>query len=1058
MAAANKIKLFKIASEINIGKDAIVEFLQSKGFSIENKPTATLDEAMLQAINDKFKREKAAAEKQREKLQKQKDLRVTTQARDTKFKSEETLEISSLMHEEAVPKQEPTVPMESIEEIEREEAYETEPVQTIEIETMPPSAMEIAEAPLEETITDAAAEIQRTVETNPIIGDNHGKTFEKFAESSIDEAYEDAVDALTMSRLDDSEATIVSAEDIIIDKIDRSLQEERESASREASEPVEEIIPAAAATEAASAPAASTEEELEAEHRRKKKNKKKILEVTPGEAPKLRGLTVIGKIDLDANKKKDKPVGDKRDKKKRKFGKPERLPESDTLATRPKERPFRRPEGGPGHTGPGHSGPGHSGQGHTGPGAGQQRQPASASLRDTASTPGRGPLPIAGGAPKPKEADKFDATRKKKRKKSIREQISQEEVDKAIRQTLSGMEVSNVGATRAKLKQKKKMEREEKEQKIIEERERESHTLRLTEYVTTSDLANLMGISPNEIILKCMQLGLMVTINQRLDKDTITVIADDYGFEVEFIGQKEIQFVEEEDDEQETKVPRPPIVTIMGHVDHGKTSLLDFIRHANVVAGEAGGITQHIGAYKVEMPGTKKSITFLDTPGHEAFTAMRARGAQVTDIVVLVVAADDSVMPQTIEAISHAKAANVPIVVAINKIDKPDANPDRIKQQLTDHGILTEDWGGKNQCVEISAKKGINVDLLLEKILLEAEMLDLRANPDRKARGIVVEANMNKGWGPVATVIVRKGTLAVGEPFVAGNFSGRVRAMLDERGNKVEVAGPSTPVMVIGFDGLPEAGDGFITVETDTEARYIANERKQLRREQDLRRQRHITLDEISQQIQLGGVKDLFLVIKGDVSGSVEALSDSLMKLSRDEVRVNILHKGVGTISETDVMLASASNAVIIGFNVTPAAKAKKLAEAENIDIRHYDIIYDCINEIQLALEGLLTPEIKEEITSAVEVRQIFKISRLGTIAGCYVLSGKIARNDKIRVLRDGLPVHAGSLSSLKRGKDDVKEVDTGYECGIQVEGFNDVQEGDIIEGYKLIEVRRRWK
>ena len=494
----------------------------------------------------------------------------------------------------------------------------------------------------------------------------------------------------------------------------------------------------------------------------------------------------------------------------------------------------------------------------------------------------------------------------------------------------------------------------------------------------------------------------------------------------------------------------------MGHVDHGKTSLLDYIRRANVVAGEAGGITQHIGAYKVETESGRQ-IAFLDTPGHEAFTAMRARGAQVTDIVVLVVAADDSVMPQTIEAISHAQAANVPLIVAINKIDKPDANPDRIKQQLSNHGILVEDWGGKYQAVELSAKSGLNVDQLLEKILLEADLLELKANPDRRARGTIIEAHVDKGRGNVATVMVQKGTLKVGDTYVAGMYAGRVRAMYDERGNRVESAGPSTPVQVTGFDGLPEAGDTFVVAANDIEAREIANQRQQLRREQQFRQVRHITLDEISQQIQLGGVKELRLIVKADVSGSAEALTDSLQKLSRDEVKVTILHRGVGAINEGDVMLAAASDAVIVGFHVAPTAAARKIADNESVDVRLYSIIYDCINEIQMALEGLLSPEIKEETTATVEVRQTFEVSRLGTIAGCYVLSGKISRNDKIRILRNGFQIFKGTIHNLKRMKDDVREVDTGYECGITINGFNDFEIGDIIEGYKVVEIKRKF-
>ncbi len=610
-------------------------------------------------------------------------------------------------------------------------------------------------------------------------------------------------------------------------------------------------------------------------------------------------------------------------------------------------------------------------------------------------------------------------------------------------------------SNRMKVKQKKKAVREEKEQIRMEEEAKEAKILNITEFVTTSELAKMIGVNASEIIMKCMGLGLMVSINQRLDKDTITIIADDYGLEVVFIDEKALQAIDEiEEDDEDNLQPRSPIVTIMGHVDHGKTSLLDYIRNANVVAGEAGGITQHIGAYRVKLKNGK-FITFLDTPGHEAFTAMRARGAQVTDIVILVVASDDSVMPQTIEAISHALAANVKIIVAINKVDKPDAQPDRIRQQLADHSILVEEWGGKYQCAEISAKKGINIDGLLDKVLLEAEMLELKANPDRAARATVIEANMTKGLGPVCTVIVQKGTLRVGDPFVVGHQYGKVRAMMDERGNKMVEAAPSIPTRVMGLNGLPEAGDILTATDNDVDARNIATERQQLRRQQDFKRNKHVTLDDISKQIHDGEVKDLSLIIKCDVGGSVEALSDSLQKLSTGEVRVNIIHKGVGTISESDVMLAAASGAIIVGFQVSPTAHARKVAENESVDIRQYNIIYDCIDEIKRALEGLLTPELKEDVIAVIEVRKIFKISRLGVIAGCQVMNGKIHRNDKVRLLRDGLPIFTGHIDSLKRNKDDVREVDSGYECGISLDGYNDIEVGDVIEGFKVLEIKR---
>ncbi|MGD1045560.1 MAG: translation initiation factor IF-2 [Bacteroidota bacterium] len=654
----------------------------------------------------------------------------------------------------------------------------------------------------------------------------------------------------------------------------------------------------------------------------------------------------------------------------------------------------------------------------------------------------------------PGKSEDEEESKSRKRKRVRRAEVNEDEVAKAIRETLadSGDELA---IARAAIRRKKKEKREEEEQKKLDQIEHNKMRIKVTEYVTVGELANLMQVTVAEVIQKVMGLGIMVSINQRLDKDTITLVSDEFGFQVDFEEEFSSEALSDIEDDEGTLLPRAPVVTIMGHVDHGKTSLLDQIRNTNVVAGEAGGITQHIGAYEVSVDDNKQ-ITFLDTPGHEAFTAMRARGAQVTDIVVLVVAADDSVMPQTVEAISHAQAANVPIIVAINKIDKSESNPERIKQQLAERGLLVEEYGGKHQVVELSAKKGTNVNLLLEKILLEAEMLNLRANPNREARGTLVEAELDKGKGIIATILVQKGTLRIGDSFVCGVWSGRVRAMFNERGQRVEAAKPSQPVQVVGFDGIPQAGDDLIGIEDDHQAREISLTRQQLKREQDFRQNRRVTLDDISQQIKEGQVRDLPVIVKADVDGSAEALSDSLMKLSTDEVKVQVIYKGVGGISESDVLLAMASRAVIIGFHVRPNLKARQLAQHEDVDIRIYNIIYDAINDVRKALEGLLAPTVTEEITATVDVRDVFKISKIGTIAGCFVRDGKIVRNNHVRLVRDGIEVFDGTIASLKRFKDDVKEVEQGFECGVSLENFNDIKNGDIIEAYKTVETKRK--
>jgi len=582
----------------------------------------------------------------------------------------------------------------------------------------------------------------------------------------------------------------------------------------------------------------------------------------------------------------------------------------------------------------------------------------------------------------------------------------------------------------------------------------ENRVLKLTEFVTVSELASMMNIQPTEIIKACMQLGIFASLNQRLDAETIHIIAEEFGFEVEFVSADVIESIAEEVDNPEAMLTRPPVVTVMGHVDHGKTSLLDFIRKANVIAGEAGGITQHIGAYSVEIANGRK-ITFLDTPGHEAFTAMRARGAKVTDLAIIVIAADDSVMPQTKEAISHAQAAGVPMIFAFNKIDKPGANSDKIREQLSAMNILVEEWGGKFQTQEISAKKGLNIDALLEKVLLESDMLDLKANPDKRAIGTVIESALDKGRGYVTTLLVESGTLKIGDAILAGHYSGRVKAMFNERGQKVNEAGPATPVSLLGFEGAPNAGDKFHVMEDEREARNIALKRQQLQREQSLRTKKHLTIEEIGRRIALGDFKELNLIVKGDVDGSVEALTDSLQKLSTEKIQVRIIHKGVGQISESDVLLASASDAIIIGFQVRPSATARKLAENEEIQIKLYSIIYKAIEEVKEAMEGMLSARIEEQITGTAEIREVFKISKVGTIAGCMVLDGKISRTSRVRIIRDGIVIYTGELGSLKRFKDDVKEVVKGYECGLNIDRFNNIEVGDNVEAFEEVEVKQ---
>ena len=762
--------------------------------------------------------------------------------------------------------------------------------------------------------------------------------------------------------------------------------------------------------------------------------------VIRAKADRLSGPNVIGRIDLpSAPARRGQPVAS-----------------SSSAAGADQKRKRKRKDNAPGQ--PGQSGGQPQQQGQQGqqgggfprpaPGAGYQgNRPDFRNAR-----PGQGNTAGTGGArpdfrnkPRTPEAPKAEPT-----DKEIQDQI------KATLARLSGAGKSGKFAQRAKLRRQKRDDVAQTAEDAALEAEMQSKTIKVTEFVTANELALMLDVPVTQVISTCMSLGMFVSINQRLDAETLTIVADEFGYEVEFVKPEDEEIgLLEEADSPEDQLSRAPIVTVMGHVDHGKTSLLDFVRKTNVIAGEAGGITQHIGAYEVTLENERK-ITFLDTPGHEAFTAMRARGANVTDIAIIVIAADDSVMPQTREAINHAQAANVPIVFAFSKVDKPGANADKIREQLSAMNILVEDWGGKYQSQEISGKTGVGIDLLLEKVCLEADMLELTANPNKRAVGTVIEAALDKGRGIVTTVLIQAGTLRVGDAILAGGYSGKVKALHNERGVKLDHAGPSTPVQVLGMQGAPTSGDKFNVMESEVEARQVANKRLQLQREQGLRTQKHITLDEIGRRLAIGNFKELNVIVKGDVDGSIEALSDSLLKLSTEQIQVNIIHKSVGQISESDVLLASASDAIIIGFQVRPSASARKLAEAEQIDIRLYSIIYDAINEVKAAMEGMLDPEFEEKITSNVEIREVFKISKVGTIAGCMVLDGKITRNSKVRIIRDGVVVYTGELASLKRFKDDVKEVATGYECGLNIQNFNNIEVGDIVESYEQVEVKRK--
>ncbi|WP_432412032.1 translation initiation factor IF-2 [Rasiella sp. SM2506] len=934
MAETKTMRLSKVLREFNISLDRAVEFLGSKGYEVEARPTTKISGEEYETLFEEFQTDKskkvASKEVGEEKRKEKEELRVERE-RELEEK-EQKAEARKVIKAEANLgglKQVGKIDLDAKKKVVKEEV--------------------VAEAPKEEKPKEEA--------TTP--------KEEKVVEAEVTPAEE---------------------------KPKKEVPEEKPAAKKEEkTEKVEEATPVAKKEEA--------KEEIKEEAKTKAE--------TPAVEVKKEEATLGSDVVVTTYKKLDGPnfTGKKIDL--TQFKKPEKKKKEKVDPNKEKRGRRRRISKGPGTTG--------------------------------GASPSRGGVKGRGRTNVPKE------------------EPTEEEIQKQVRETLEKLQGKSSKGKGAKYRREKRDTHRLKTEEDLAQQELDSKLLKVTEFVTVSEVATMMDVPVTNVISACMTLGMMVTMNQRLDAETLSIVADEFGFEVEFVTADIEESNINDSDAPEDLLPRAPIVTVMGHVDHGKTSLLDYIREENVIAGESGGITQHIGAYGVQLEGGQK-IAFLDTPGHEAFTAMRARGAQVTDLAIIVVAADDDIMPQTKEAISHAQAAGVPIVFAINKIDKPTANPEKIKEGLAQMNLLVEDWGGKIQSHDISAKTGEGVKELLEKVLLEAELLELKANPDRLAKGTVVEAFLDKGRGYVSTILVQAGTLNIGDYVLAGQHSGKIKAMQDERGNNVKAAGPSTPVSILGLDGAPQAGDKFNVYIDEREAKDIANKRTQLQREQSVRTQRHITLDEIGRRIALGDFKELNIILKGDVDGSVEALTDSFQKLSTEEIQVNIIHKAVGPITESDVLLASASDAIIIGFNVRPMGNARQIADKEEIDIRTYSIIYAAINDLKDAMEGMLSPEMKEEITGTAEIRETFKISKVGTIAGCMVTSGKIIRNNSIRLIREGVVIHTGDLDSLKRFKDDVKEVAKGYDCGIQLKNYNDIQVDDIIEGFQEVAVKKKLK
>jgi translation initiation factor IF-2 len=997
MADVNKpVRLSKAAREFNLGIGTIVDFLESKGISVDAKPNTKLDPDVYAMVRGNFqgdKDDKEAAQRSSVIKVERESINLSSARKPVLNVPEpepEAIDLSIFRKSDVQP------------EVRRSNG-EAEKESSIKAASEKAAADQAA---ADQAAADQAAaekEAQEAQEKSAADAEAAAKKAEAEAEAAIDVAEKAALATASAEVADkkaEADKNVIKAKASvsngikIVGKVDFAAQakeaEEKKAAAAVARAKakteadkivIKSAIPNFVAPSANEDKTAGTSDNL----------------VLKTKVQKLTGPKVVGKIVLPVEKKKSKDDG------KRKRVRVKKVDVKKQANAPGASRGVTRPARAPGARGPAR-GP------HT---------------RGAAGGAARGP----------------------------KKEVTQDDIKKEIRDTLARLSGGKKSKSSKMRRAKRKDIRDRSDDDIVRQ-QLEDTILKLTEFVTVAELATMMDKSVNDVISACMTLGIMVSINQRLDSDTITMIAEDFGFEVEFVSSDLEDAIEVEEDNEDEMVSRPPIITVMGHVDHGKTSLLDYIRKANVIAGEAGGITQHIGAYSVVVDSGQQ-ITFLDTPGHEAFTAMRARGAQVTDLAIIVIASDDAVMPQTKEAIHHAQAAEIPMIFALNKMDREEANPDRIKKELSEMNILVEEWGGKYQCQEISAKQGTNIEDLLEKVLLEAEMLDLKANPNKRALGTVVESTLDKGRGYVTNLLVESGTLRVGDPILAGQFSGKIRAMFDERGNRVDAAGPSSPISVLGFDGAPSAGDNFNVFEERLEARTIATKRQQLQREQGVRTQKSVTLEELGRRIAVGEFKELNLIVKGDVDGSIEALSDSLEKLSTEKVQVKIIHKAVGQITESDILLASASSAYIIGFQVRPSATARKLAEEEEVQIKLYSVIYKAIEEMRDAMEGLLSAKIEENIVGSAEIRETFKISKIGTIAGCIVHEGKILRSSRVRVLREGIVVYTGFLGSLKRFKDDAKEVAKGYECGLNIDKFNDIKVGDVVEAYEEVEVKQ---